>query len=262
MILYFSATGNTKWAAEQIMNTTRDRMMPITVGDDSVDISLEEGERLGFCFPVHGWRPPLLVRQFVRRIKAHNLEGHYVYALCTAGDNIGETLKIFESDLSARGIRLNAASSLLMPESYVGLPFMDVDTPEREAEKIETSQIRLNGMIDDIMHRRPFRSAPDIGRWPRINSRLLGCFFTNRLVTDRPFHVDADRCVKCGKCAGVCPVGDIRGGKGQAPEWLHNGHCLTCFNCYHHCPVHAIEFGSRTKNKGQYFFGHDNKLNG
>ena len=146
-----------------------------------------------------------------------------------------------------------------MPESYVGLPFMDVDTPEREAEKIETSQIRLNRMIDDIMHCRPFRSKPDRGRWPRINSRLIGSFFVNRLVTDKPFHVVEDRCIKCGKCADVCPVNDIKGGKGLTPEWLHNGHCLTCFNCFHHCPTHAIEFGSRTKNKGQYFFGRNNK---
>lgn len=136
---------------------------------------------------------------------------------------------------------------------------MDVDTPEREAEKIETSQIRLNRMIDDIMHCRPFRSEPDRGRWPRINSRLIGSFFVNRLVTDKPFHVVEDRCIKCGKCADVCPVNDIKGGRGLTPEWLHNGHCLTCFNCYHHCPTHAIEFGSRTKNKGQYFFGRNNK---
>lgn len=259
MIFYFSATGNTKWAAEQIMATTRDRMQPMTTADTDVEISLEEGERLGFCFPVHGWRPPLIVRQFISRLKVNNLQGHFVYALCTAGDTIGETLDIFASDLKARGINLDAGSSLLMPESYVGLPFMDVDTPEREAEKIETSQIRLNRMIDDIMHCRPFRSQPDRGRWPRINSRLIGSFFVNRLVTDKPFHVVEDRCIKCGKCADVCPVNDIKGGRGLTPEWLHNGHCLTCFNCYHHCPTHAIEFGSRTKNKGQYFFGRNNK---
>lgn len=257
MLLYFSATGNTRWAAEQIVATTRDRMMPMTDDGDGgeVEITLDDGERLGFCFPVHGWRPPLLVRRFISRLKVNNLDGHYVYALCTAGDTIGETLDILASCLEERGIRLDAASSLLMPESYVGLPFMDVDTAEREEEKIETSQIRLSRMIDDIMHCRAFRSAPDIGRWPRINSRVIGAFFEKRLITDRPFHVDASRCISCGLCAAACPVGDIKGGKGCMPQWQHNGRCLTCFACYHHCPVHAIEFGSRTKHKGQYFFG-------
>ena len=101
MIFYFSATGNTKWAAEQIMATTRDRMQLMTTADTDVEISLEEGERLGFCFPVHGWRPPLIVRQFISRLKVNNLQGHFVYALCTAGDTIGETLDIFASDVKA-----------------------------------------------------------------------------------------------------------------------------------------------------------------
>ena len=255
MILYFSATGNTLWAVEQIQAATRDRVMPMTVTDEDVEVTLEEGERLGFFFPVHGWRPPLLVRRFISRLKVNNLADHYVYALCTAGDTVGEALDILSADLQKQGVHLTTSASLLMPESYIGLPFMDVDTVEREGEKIESSQIRFNGMIDDIIHCRPFRYRPDIGRWPRINSRVIGAFFTAKLVTDRPFHVDATKCLKCGKCVDACPVGDIRGGKGCVPEWIHNGHCLTCFACFHHCPVHAIDYGIRTKHKGQYYFG-------
>jgi len=56
-------------------------------------------------------------------------------------------------------------------------------------------------------------------------------------------------------CAEVVPAADIEGGKGQEPTWKHNGSCLTCFACYHHCPQHAIEFGRQTKKKGQYWYG-------
>lgn len=261
MIFYFSATGNTFWATRQIANATNDRMVRITAGSEPLNFTLIEGERIGFCFPVHGWRPPLIVRRFIKRLNIDNPDGHYTYALCTAGDTVGETLDILRADLAAAGIRLQTSASLLMPESYVGLPFMDVDTIDNENRKISASAERLKGMIDDIAHCRPIRSKLDIGRWPRINSRIIGSFFVDGLITDKPFHVNKDKCKKCGICAAVCPVGDIRCDKGAYPEWQHNGHCLTCFNCYHHCPVHAIEYGSRTKNKGQYFFGRNGHNN-
>ena len=88
----------------------------------------------------------------------------------------------------------------------------------------------------------------------RINSRIIGAYFVNQLVTDKPFHVKSERCVKCGICADVCPMNDITGGLGYEPVWKHNNSCVTCFSCYHHCPHHAIEFGRQTQKKGQYFY--------
>ena len=135
MIFYFSGTGNTRWAAQYLSEATQEELVFIPdhpTGTFSPD--LKEGERIGFCFPVHGWRPPKLVRDFVSRLRLR-AEGHYVYALCTAGDNIGETIEILEKDLSEVGIHLDSAFSLIMPESYVGLPFMDVDTEAKEKAK-------------------------------------------------------------------------------------------------------------------------------
>ena len=85
-------------------------------------------------------------------------------------------------------------------------------------------------------------------------TKIIGGFFEHVLITDKRFHVEKDKCVKCGICANVCPVGDIKGGKGKTPEWLHHKDCLTCFCCYHHCPHHAIEFGHQTQKKGQYYY--------
>lgn len=255
MIFYFSGTGNTRWAAEQLAEATHDQLAFMAEHPfGSFAYSLQPGERLGFCFPVHGWRPPKFVRDFISRLQI-NAEGHYVYVLCTAGDTLGETLDIFKADLQAINIHVDAECSLLMPESYVGLPFMDVDPPQREKEKIETAQGHLNTFKEQVVNRIPGDFHIVRGRWPRINSRLIGGYFINHLISDKPFHVDSSLCVKCGICADVCPVHDIIGGLGYEPQWRHDGSCLTCFTCYHHCPHHAIQFGSATKKKGQYFFG-------
>lgn len=255
MIFFFSATGNTAWAAKQLGFYTSDRLINIVKNSAEPFIAqLEPGEDIGFCFPIHGWRPPRIVADFVKQLVI-DATGHYVYALCTAGDTVGEAMDIFRHELSEKGITLDAAFSLLMPESYVGLPFMDVDKKEREKAKQDKAAEDLKEFAQLIEQHQKHVERLTIGHWPRINSRILGAAFCHWLITDKPFRVVSDRCVKCGICASVCPVHDIDGGLGKEPRWIHNGQCMTCFACYHHCPHHAIEFGNRTKHKGQYFFG-------
>jgi len=71
------------------------------------------------------------------------------------------------------------------------------------------------------------------------------------MITDKKFTVDNKVCIQCGKCAKVCPVDNI---KGTPPLWLHNGKCTSCLACYHYCPVHAINYGSITRRREQYYF--------
>lgn len=264
MIFYFSGTGNTRWAAQKVAAATADRLVNIAeemlaaetaqASDPQFAYTLAQDERIGFFFPVHGWRPPRLVLDFLDRLHLTNADSHYAYVVCTAGDNVGEAVSILEKRLQTMGIKIDSAISLIMPESYVGLPFMDVDTPAKEQCKKMEADNKLTRFIADIMECRSGVRDITIGHWPRINSRLIGSVFVKKLVTDRPFHVVADRCLHCGKCASVCPVANIHFEKGGEPSWLHNGKCLSCFACYHHCPTHAIEYGGRTKKKGQYYY--------
>lgn len=254
MIFYLSDTGNTGWAAKTVAQATGDKLLfiPELLRVGQSVFTFEEGERLGFCFPVHGWRPPKIVREFIRRLRV-DADGHYVYALCTAGDNIGETMDILRKDLSVKNIPLHAVFSLIMPESYLGLPFFNVDNAKKEKEKKDKAAAELSEYVNDIINNRAACHLV-IGHWPRINSRLLGGFFEKHLVTDKKFVVDSRLCVKCGICADVCPTKNILGGLGYEPKWKHDGSCLACFACYHHCPHHAINWGSLTKHKGQYFY--------
>jgi len=256
MIFCFSSTGNTAWAARTVQEKTGERLVWIheAVREDSLNYVLNPDERIGLMFPVHGWRPPRIVREFCERLTVDGAESHYTYALVTAGDNIGETINILEDDLRARGITLHSAFSLIMPESYVGLPFMDVDKPEKEALKKRKAAEDLDRYLPMILERRKGERHLVVGHWPRINSRLIGAFFIKRLITDWPFRVDWRKCTRCGTCARVCPVSDILQLGEDLPLWVHNDRCLTCFACYHHCPVKAIDFGGRTRHKGQYYF--------
>ena len=279
MIFYFSGTGNSKWAAKTLALETGDTLVSIPeVINSDCSFTLEKDEHVGFIFPIHGWRVPNIVKEFITKLTIKTLGEdtshvkHYCFCLVTAGDSIGKAMERFQQQLKSvtvnDALSLKAVCSLIMPESYVGLPGMDVDTKEKELEKKELASKQLKE-FSNILKQHPHKDSNQIWGWnqlirgpiPSFFSGPVGGFFERFLITDKPFHVDSHRCVKCGICANVCPVSDIKGGLGFEPEWLHNGKCLTCFSCYHHCPHHAIEFGKRTQKKGQYFYNKLSKRN-
>lgn len=259
MIFYFSGTGNTRWAAETLAQATGERQLfiPDELKGDTT-YALAEDERIGFCFPVHGWQPPHIVRLFVKRLvlttAAPSLRQHYCYAVCTCGDNVGQTMDIFNSELRTIGLETNSVLSLVMPESYVCLPFMYTDTPEKEQRKIVAARERLEVFCQQVCRREKGIQELVKGATPRLYSYVIGEYFNKRMITDRKFTVDGDVCIHCGKCAQVCPVGDIE--FDETPSWKNDSSCTCCLSCYHHCPVHAINYGKITRKRGQYYFGH------
>ena len=97
MVFYFSGTGNTRWIAEQIAKAIGEQLLyiPDLMRDVQYEFSLSENERIGFCFPTHGWQPPRIVREFVRKLKlsyptaSTDREMPYCWALTTCGDDMG-----------------------------------------------------------------------------------------------------------------------------------------------------------------------------
>ena len=100
MIFYFSGTGNTKWAASQVSAKLNDKLhfIPDEL-NTTMTYTLADGECLGFIIPVHGWRPPVIVRQFLSRCHFIHSSNIYTYIIYTAGDSIGKAVEILESDL-------------------------------------------------------------------------------------------------------------------------------------------------------------------
>lgn len=258
MIFYFSGTGNTKWVAAELAKATGESLVSmadelLVKGEEtrggSLHYHLDSGERLGFCFPTHGWQPPRIVREFVRRSTFEGAD--YVYAVTTCGDNMGDAMTILNKELAAKGLQAQTQFSVIMPESYVCLPFMYTDSEERVAEKVASARRQLPHIIDTIRQRHRGVVELERGAAPWLYSYVIGGFFNRYLVTDSKFSVDTDVCTRCGRCEKVCPVKDIAG---TPPTWSHKGKCTSCLACYHHCPMHAIHFGDITRRRGQYYF--------
>ena len=51
--------------------------------------------------------------------------------------------------------------------------------------------------------------------------------------------VDENKCIGCGACASICPVGAITLKNGKAT--IDKKKCIKCGACQNYCPVGAID---------------------
>ncbi len=249
MIFYYSGCGNSRFIAESIANALNDKLIfiPEARREGVFDYNLTENEMLGFVFPIYSWRPPHLVEEFVKSLNI-NGKPSYVWIAVTCGDNVGETERIFRKELTDRGLELNAAFCFKMPNTYVNFMGMGVDSEDVANDKIAKAKRKLPSVIKMIEERMAFSDMIK-GGLPRFKSNVIGKGFW-RWSSDKPFFSTGD-CISCGMCVKVCPLQNVTLENGR-PQW--HGDCNTCDACYHHCPKHAIQYGKKTKGKGQYFF--------
>lgn len=249
MIFYFSGTGNSRWIAQEIARVQEERLLFIPEeesGNPGLIYRLGENEKIGFVFPVHSWAPPPIVLDFIDRLVLENYANHYLFFVCSCGDDAGLTHRVLCRATARKGWRCKAGFSVIMPNTYVAMKGFDVDPESVRDRKLAEADSAVEGVNRALSERRnEFRCKK--GKFAFIKTRWIAPLFTRYGVTAKPFRT-TDRCTGCGKCVAACPVGNVRiTGK---PVW--DNRCTGCLACYHACPVHAIQYGRVTENKGQY----------
>ena len=247
VIFYYSATGNTRFAARYLAEKLHTEAVDILKSDSPFSIP-DEKETIGIMFPIYCWGIPPVVERFLQKIVAEVPAATYVWGVCTCGDEAGTAMKRFNALFEkGRGRGADAIFSVTMPNTYVMLPGFDVDNPEVEKRKLDDAPLRLDNIADAVAQRK--RDIYDVaqGSLPALRSAIFP-IFKKWGVTTKWWHV-ADNCIGCGKCAKICPAGNIKM-KDSRPEW--GCRCFSCCACYHCCPVKAISYASFTKNKSQY----------
>ena len=261
MIFYFTGTGNSLYAANQIAEAQGGRVLSIAkqmdLRQDVYHYELGENELLGFVFPVFAWGPPKMVLDFIKRLEVSEKpdvtgrEGKtgkpYVFSLCTCGDEEGGTSKILRKALEKRELALDATFSVRMPNNYI-IGF-DVDPKEQEAAKLKAAELMLSEINKTVGRRQRNINLTIPGRFPAVKTALVNPMFNTFALSTRYFHAD-DSCTHCGICEEICPVHTIKVTDMEKPVW--GKACTQCLGCINRCPVHAIQYGKGTARKGRY----------
>lgn len=244
MIYYYSATGNTRFAAKYLATKLRDKAVDILELSDLPDIE----DSVGVMFPIYCWGIPSVVSSFVEKLFPKITSDVYLWAVCTCGDEAGVAMKKLDRRIKiSRGRGADATWSVIMPNTYVLLPGFDVDRPEIKKAKLDAAPNRLEEIALQIEKQETGIYDVHQGSMPALRSAIFP-LFDKWGVSAKRWHV-SEACISCGKCERICPAKNVKLTDGR-PKWGDN--CFSCCACYHCCPVKAISYSNFTKGKSQY----------
>jgi len=243
MILYFTGTGNSKFAAEYIVEKTGEA--PVSLFDyirDDKGGDFSSEETYVFAAPTHAWRIPRKMEEIIR--KSVFTKGKDAYFVLTCGDSIGNAGSYAKKLCDDIGLSYKGIFKIVMPENYIAM----FNAPKKE----EAIKI-VKAAIPDLDEAAEFIKAGKdhfvkeniIGK---LESGMINSVFYSFCIKDKAFTV-SEECISCGLCERQCPVRNIKIADGK-PQW--QGNCIHCMSCICGCPKEAIEYGKKSIGQPRY----------
>lgn len=192
----------------------------------------------------------------------------YVFVIATCGSTPGNAILSVKERLENNGASVAYSRIVSMPDCSA--PTMNND-PHEQLSKLDAVPALLEQMAADIhaeMHDLQHARCTAIGTL--MNSRPLQPV---GIAAVRQF-VNPDKCIGCGICAKVCPMGNIsltlNSDSGLTSNSPQDGralkkaqigdHCTQCLACVHFCPQQAMEIRHKPLPKEWQYHHPDIKL--
>lgn len=244
MVLYYTGTGNSEYAAKKIGEQTEDEVINLFEKIRKHDYSEIHSVRpFVFVYPTYAWQMPRILRDFILRTSFTGSKCAYFIATC--GDSMGNTPKYLRQLCEQKKFTYMGCAEVVMPENYIAV----FNAPERKqaVKIIRNADIVIENTADVIKHNGTIPEKK-IGAFAKASSGIINTLFYPLVVSAKKFYA-TDACVGCGKCTEVCPLNNVSLKDGK-PVW--GDQCTHCMACICKCPKEAIEYGNRSKGKPRY----------
>lgn len=244
MILYYTGTGNSAYAAEYISNNIGDEIVNLFDRIKNNDYSEIYSEKpFVVAAPTYCWQIPHILRDWL--LKAKLTGSRSIYFVMTCGGDIGNAEKYLKRLCTQINMKYMGCAEIVMPENYIAM-FEVPDTDEAERIILNAAE-SLNTATDRIKRNEPL-DVIKVSLNGRLMSSVVNDMFYPLFVKDKQFYA-TDDCIGCGLCESKCVMSNIRIVNGR-PEW--QGNCTHCMACICYCPREAIEYGRHSRGKPRY----------
>ncbi|MDE6355876.1 MAG: EFR1 family ferrodoxin [Clostridia bacterium] len=233
--IYFSGTGNTRRCVEKLVTLIDGGAKSFAVEDERAAEAIKNADKIIFGYPVYFSNVPKIVREFIEN-NGEIFRGKKVFIVCTMGLFSGDGADCGARLLKKRGAKILGGLHVKMPDCIGDNPLLKKPR-EKNRALIRAADEKINLTAERIKS----------GNFPKdglsVFARIAGLFGQRLYFYNKPrrycktVKADAQKCVKCGKCEGVCPMKNISVcEKGTT----FSGRCTTCYRCFSKCPKGAI----------------------
>jgi len=244
MIVYFSGTGNSRFAAEFLSSQLNDEVLDAgkSMKTGEKDILFSERPWI-FVSPVYAWRMAAVFSDYLRRTELKGNEN--AYFILTCGGDIGSAGKYVAQLCAEIGLQYRGVLELIMPENYIAM----FNAPDAEESKqiVAAAKPVLEKAGHCILNGKDF-PAHKTNFFDNLKSGPINEGFYRFYVKADAFYV-TENCIGCGACVESCPLNNIRL-EAEKPIW--GSQCTHCMACICGCPAEAIEYGKRSHGKPRY----------
>jgi ferredoxin/flavodoxin len=244
VIFFFSGTGNTWWVADRIQKQLDARginadIVPMgSVDAKKADWWIKSADLVMFGWPIYDGDVPEPVKTFINDLFVVE-KGKHVHTFCTTSGCSVDGAYRYHSHFEAKGLTIDSAMHFAMPFHL----FIQRGSRHQPGEKVlqrilMECEKNVDSHIKTLLEgkaRLHGRNLAWLGALQRLPYRLVKSRRQNRM------GVDEARCTRCGACAELCPVKNIK--FEYVPHF--NGHCAQCLRCYAFCPACAITLDGR-----------------
>ena len=246
MVLYFTGTGNSRYAAERIAQALGDTLCSLNDRIKAGDTSpVNSDARLIIVVPTYAWRIPHIVREHLENTAVPGAA--QVWFVMTCGGQIGGAGRHNQALAQKMGLAYQGTAQIVMPENFIAM--FNAPTVEEARRIVAKAEPFIDRAIAAIRAGHMF-SPPRKKLYDRIASSAVNPVFYLLFVKANPFTA-SDVCIGCGKCEKLCPLNNITL-QNARPVWGTN--CTQCMACICYCPTRAIEYGKKSVGKPRYHF--------
>ena len=249
MVLYFSATGNTEFIAQELAKRLDDECLNLLDRFKQHNHAPIHSEKpFIICAPVYVCEMPRFMAKY---LKEQTFTGSKeVYFIFTSGGYCGISGIMAKALFRKKHMVYRGHAEFTMPRNYVANDHYPMLAKEEVEKRILGAYRQLDQVADCILSGSKL-TARHVYFFETLITVPFNPVWCKFKLTAKDFYVK-DTCIGCGKCEKLCPLNNITLTE-KKPVW--GNQCTHCMACIGNCPTEAIEYGTISLEKEPYNFG-------